>query len=74
MQLQTFQHPKLGSLQFTDSKEQIHSAKAKSNDINLIVPLNDRKLTSQVKQMIIDDINSSDNPPAPSRRSASFNN
>lgn len=57
MRIQTFNHPELGPIQYTDSKEQIHSAKAKSKDIKLKMSLRDRQQTAEVKQMIIDDIN-----------------
>ncbi len=62
MQLQIFNHPKLGPIQFTDSNEQTHSAKAKSNDITLVVSLRDRQQTAEVKQMIVDDINNKGEP------------
>ena len=68
MQLQTFNHPKLGPIQFTDSNEQTHSAKAKSNDITLVVSLRDRQQTAEVKQMIVDDINIKDPTNAISNR------
>lgn len=55
--IQVFLHPDLGPIEFTDNKETIHSAKAKANDISLVKTLNDRQLTAEVKQLIIDDIN-----------------
>jgi hypothetical protein len=55
--LQSFQHPTLGLIEFTDKKQEHHSSPARAHDITITVALNDRSLTAEVKQMIIDDIN-----------------
>jgi hypothetical protein len=63
---QVFNHPELGPIEFQDKKESVHSQPARSNDIVLLRALNNRQLTSAVKQDIVKDINNpeekSENP------------